>query len=241
MLQNSELIHDLFTPLTDKLAMVRNWPGINPKEVDEALKTAVYNGTIIGYEAEVPKNRHLDIVITPYRESVAATACYLRDRMEEVHGDRYWQWPEAYNENIDENRIKLIDGAAPFTPNRIVIEVVDFGTNWDRQIGLIAQEVQKVQADTLAGFAVIANASQSPRWVEQMDGHTVPYALAALLLLNVPRCGSWSFMPKVCDGGGKAELDGYHVEDRCCHALPVLRKYPDIVGEIGDMLLKDLR
>ncbi|HRH32368.1 MAG TPA: hypothetical protein PLK06_03515, partial [bacterium] len=221
-----KLIHEHFTPLADKLAMVKEWPGINPDDVEAALATAMENGTIAGYESEVPKNKHLDIVVTPYRESVAATLVYLRDRMKEAHGDRYWQWPEAYDDNVDENRVKLIDGAAPFIPNRIVIEVVDFGANWNRKDGLILESVQKAQASKLAGFAVIANASQSPRWVQKMDGETVPYALAAALLLSVPGHDSWRYSPNVWHNGGRAKLYGYHVEDQFnYHAMPVLQEY----------------
>lgn len=216
-----KLIHGRFTPLADKIAMVKTWPDINPADVDVALATAMENGTIAGYEAEVGKNPFLDIVVTVYRASIPATVVYARERMREAWGEKYSEWEEAYAENVDDDRVKAIEGAKTFTPNRIVIEVVDFGANWDRQNGIVLETVQKAQAPKLADFAVIYNAVQSPKWVEQMDGEKVPYALVAALLLNVPGDASWRYSPRVWCSGGKAKLYGSHVELKfCSFAMP---------------------
>lgn len=220
------LIHDRFTPLADKVAMVKSWPGITSEEVDAALLTAQENGTIAGYEAEVGKNPFLDIVITVYRESLPATLIYARERMKEAWGDKYSEWEAAYAQGVDDDRVKAIPGAKQFTPNRIVIEVVDLGANWNRKDGIVLEEVQKAQAPKLADFAVIYDAIQSPKWVEQMDGDNVPYALVAALLLNVPGFDSWRCSPSVWRFGDGAKLRGCHVEVRFYDgAMPVLREY----------------
>ena len=220
------LLHGRFAPLQDKIAQVKSWPGINPADVDAAVALAMENGTIAGYEAESGKNPLLGIVITVYRESVPATLLYARDRMRESHGDRYYQRNAAYAEGVNEKRVKLLEGSKPFTPNRIVVEVVDLGANWNRKDGVIGRNVQKAQASQLASFAVLYAASQSPEWVRQMDGEKVPYALAAALLLNVPGCDGWACMPSVWRNGAEVRLDGSHVDGRFHYvAFPVLREY----------------
>ena len=220
------LIHGRFTPLADKLEMIKSWPGIKPEDVDAALKAAMENGTIAGYETEVGKNPFLDILVTVYRESIPATLVYARERMQEAWGEKYYEWTEAYAQNVDDERVKAVPGAKPFIPNRIVIEVVDFGANWNRKDGLILEDVQKAQAPQLADFAVIYNAVQSPEWLRQMDGEKVPYALVAALLLSVPGGDSWRYSPSVWHRGGKAGLGGDHVGHRFDdRAVPVLREY----------------
>lgn len=219
------LVHSRFTPLADKLAMVKTWPGINPDAVDGAFATAQENGTIAGYNVEVDKNPLLDNVIVVYRESLPATLIYACERMKEAWGDEYCEWAEAYAQNVDENRVQAIPNAKPFIPNQIVIEVVDFGANWDRKSGTVVETVQKAQAGQLADFAVIYNAIQSPKWVEQMDGVNVPYAFVAALLLSVPAYDSWRYSPHVWRGGGKALLHGSHVESHFSYAMPVFRRY----------------
>jgi len=220
------LVHGRFTPLADKLAMVKTWLGINPEDVDAAFATATENGTIAGYESEVAGNPLLDIVVTVYRESIPATLIYVRERMREAWGEKYSEWEAAYAQGVDDDRVKAIPGAKQFVPNRIVIEVVDLGANWNRKDGIVLEEVQKAQAPKLADFAVIYDAIQSPKWVEQMDGDNVPYALVPALLLNVPGYGSWRDSPFVWRYGGRAELGGLHVEGRFDgDAMPVLREY----------------
>lgn len=216
------LVHSRFAPLANKIAQVKSWPGINPADVDAAVALATANGTIAGYEAEVDKSPFLDVVVTVYRESVPATLLYARDRMREVYGDHYYQWDAAYAEGVDKKRVKLLKGSKPFTPNRIVVEVVDLGANWNRKDGVIGRDVQRAQAAQLAGFAVLYAVSQSPEWIRQMDGEKVPYAIAAALLLSVPG----TCMPYVWSNGASAELGGSPVDTRCDDsAFPVLREY----------------
>ena len=220
------LIHGRFTPLADKLEVVKTWPDINPADVDTAFALATENGTIAGYNAEVGKNVHLDAVVTCYRESLPATLLYGRDRMKDTWGDKYSEWTEAYAQGVDEKRVQAIPGAKPFVPNRVVIEVVDFGANWNKRDGTKLKDVQKAQAGQLADFAVLFNASQSPEWVQQMDGTNVPHAIMAALLLSVPEYGAQSHSPFVWRNGGRAKLSGSHVGFRFSEgAMPVFREY----------------
>jgi hypothetical protein len=221
-----KLIHGRFTPLRDKLELVKSWPGINSEDVDVAFKAAMNNGTIVGYEREVGENPFLDIVVTVYRESIPATLMYACERMQEAWGERYYEWTEAYAQGVDDDRVKAIPGAKPFTPNRIVVEVVDFGANWNRHNGLILEDVQKARTHKLADFAVIYNAVQSPKWLEQMDGEEVPYALMAALLLNVPGRDSWRISPELWCRDDKVRLTGDHVETQFTdYAAPLLCEY----------------
>ena len=212
-----------FTPLADKIKTVKAWPGVNPADVDAAFEMAKEDGTIAGYEAEVGASPLLDIVVTVYRGSVHATLAYLYARWCDRYGSDN-AWKEAYAGVIGENRVKLIPGASPFIPNRIAIEVVDFGANWDRENGLVLETIQKTQAVNLAGFAVICNGIQSPDWVKQMNGKDTPYAIAGALLLTVP--GYRVYSPFVWRDGRGAGLRGGGVDGRFYgSAVPVLRKY----------------
>jgi hypothetical protein len=220
------LIHGRFTPLADKIAMVKSWPDINPADVDAAVALARENGTIAGFKAESPDNPLLDLVIVVYRESLPATLLYGRALMMETFEGRYAEWEEAYAGGVDHERVELIPGACEFRPNTIEVQAVDFGANWDRQHGNVLSDVQKAQAGALADFAGLFNASQSPKWVEQMDGKTVPYTILAALLLSVPGYGVRSYSPSVWHRGGKAKLFGIHVDSRFREvSMAVIRKY----------------
>jgi len=220
------LIHGRFTPLADKVEMVKSWPGINPADVDVAVALAHENGTIAGFEAESPDNPLLDLVIVVYRESLPATLLYGRARFMEAFEGRYVEWREAYASGVDDKRIELIPGAREFRPNTIEVQAVDFGANWDRQHGNVLRDVQRAQAGQLEDFAALFNASQSPKWVEQMDGKTVPYTILAALLLSVPGYDARSNSPYVWHDGDEAELSGDHVDDRFRgHSMAVIRKY----------------
>lgn len=220
------LVHGRFNPLTDKIAMVKSWPGVNPVDVDAAFEAAKADGTIALFEAESPKNELLDIVIVVYLSTLWETLLYARERMRETWGEeKYSEWAAAYAQDVDENRIKAILGAKPFIPNRIVFEVVDFGANWNPKDGTVLFEVQKTQVGQLADFAVIYEASESPKWVEQMNGTKVPYAIAAALLLSVPGSDGWSYSPDVWRSDGRAKLYGRYVDSRFYrHAMPVRRE-----------------
>jgi len=220
------LIHGRFAPLADKVAMVKGWPGIKPDDVDAAVALARENGTIAGFKAESPNNPLLDLVIVPYRESIPATLLYGRARMMEAWGDKYDEWKAAYASGVDDKRVELITGAREFKPNTIQVQAVDFGANWDRQHGNVLGDIQRAQAGQLADFAGLFNASQSPKWVEQMDGKVVPYTILAALLLSVPSYDARSLSPGVWHGGGRAELSGDHVDGRFHEdCVAVIRKY----------------
>ena len=221
------LVHGRFTKLADKIAMVKSWPGVKPADVDAAFEAAKADGTIAGFEAESPRNHLLDIVIVVYLATLWETLLYARERMRETWGeDKYNEWEAVYAQGVDENRIKAIVGAKPFVPNRIVIEVVDFGANWNPKDGTVLAEVQKTQADQLADFAGIYNASESPKWVEQMDGKKVPYSIAAALLFNIPDFSGWFDSPGVWLNEVGARLSGACVDDRFHKdAMPVRKVF----------------
>ncbi|NQV12312.1 hypothetical protein HQ524_03030 [Candidatus Uhrbacteria bacterium] len=220
------LVHGRFTPFADKIAMVKAWNGVDPKDVTAAVELADRNGTIAGFKAESPDNPLLDLVIVPCRENVPTTLLYGRKHMKEAFDGRFDEWEVAYAQGVDENRVKLIPGAREFRPNTIVVQAVDFGANWDLENGNVLHDVQEAQAGKLADFAGLFNASQSPKWVEQMDGTNVPYAILAALLLSVPDYDSWAYSPDVWHDAGGAKLHGDHVGSRFHgHSMAVVREY----------------
>ena len=206
-----------FTPLADKIALVKSWPGINPNEVDAAVALAHEDGTIAGFETESPDNPLLDLVIVIYRNDVPATLRYGRARMREVWNDHYIEWADAYEQGVDDKRVELIPGASAFKPNTIVVQAVDFGANWHPDDGCpFLEDIQMSQAGRLADFATLFNASQSPNWVEQMDGVSVPFTILAALLINAPRSGLSVRSPVIWHDKKYHEMGfgGFNIYDR---------------------------
>ena len=195
------LIHGRFTPLADKLQVVKTWPDINPADVDTAFALATENGTIAGYNAEVGKNVHLDAVVTCYRESLPATLLYGRDRMKDTWGDKYSEWTEAYAQGVDEKRVQAIPGAKPFVPNRVVIEVVDFGANWNKRDGTKLKDVQKAFRDD---------------FLDELPPHAVDLSKPVLSALRRPK----TFMDPDSAATFYATADFKAFLDLCSRNLP---------------------
>lgn len=213
------LIHERFTPLAEVLEAVKRYPGVTEADVEKALAEATESGRLARYEEESPKNPLLVTVVTVYRASVPETLCYARDRMADAFGDTFTQWEEAYVEGVDENRVRLLEGA-PDHRNCVRIEVVDLGAHWDLKNGFIPKNVRSPKSAT---FAVIYAAAQNPEWVRQMNGRDVPYALSGGLELNVPGRGLWASLPYVWRSGDEAGLDGHWLGRRYRgYALPCL-------------------
>lgn len=198
------LIHGRFTPLAEVLEAVKRYPSVTEADIALALEEAQRSGRLARYEEASPKNPLLTPVVTVYRATVPETLCYARDRMAEAFGDTFAQWEEAYGSGVDENRVRLLEGA-PDHRNCIRIEVVDLGAHWDPKNGFIPKDVRSIKSAT---FTVIYAAAQNPEWVRQMNGRDVPYALSGGLELNVPGYDLWARLPDVWHRGGEAGLDG---------------------------------
>lgn len=207
-------VRSLFTPIAEKVEMVKTWPVIRSwseserKKIDRAYAEAFRRGVFARYERGVQTNPFLDVVIDITFANVPETLNFAHTRMKTAHHGKYVEWKEAFDRSVDDDRVKLIAGARPFVPNRVTFELVDFAANWDRTDGVLATKVQAEQADRLAGFAVLYGASQNPRWVQNMDGDRVPYALASTLLVNAPGAEAWQYSPVVCNSREGVELGG---------------------------------
>lgn len=198
------LIHGRFTPLAEKLEVVKRYPGVTEADITAALETARSSGRLARYEEASPENSLLDVVVTVYRASVPETLLYARDRMRDTFGDAFAQWEDVYGQNVDENRVRLLEGV-PDHQNCVRIEVVDLGAHWDPKNGFIPKGVRSVKSAT---FAAIYAVAQNSEWFRQMDGKTVPYALVGGLELNVPGNDLWADLPNVWHNGARAKLDG---------------------------------
>ena len=216
---SQEFVHGRFTSLEDKIKMVKRWQGVNPKDIDDALAVAVKDGTISGYESEVARNPFLDIVVVIYLESVQST---------------FWYAVTGLGDYIrrDVEDIKLIEGTELFIPNQIRIEVVDFGALVFHKNDHITH-VQKQYASQLAHFAVLYNARQSPKWIEQTrygDDDTLPYfATATSLLLRKRGKNEWNSTPQIeCRHLGRAEVMCTNIGNVGAGnrvAMPIYRRY----------------
>lgn len=207
-----QLRHGRFTPLADKLDLVRSWPGVQEDQIDAAQKEFASSERRRRYEAEMEKKPFLEVVATVYRASIPETLVYARDRYREAFDrDHFAQWEEAYGGEVDDNRGRLFKGV-PDHRNCIRIEVVDLAANWNREDGFIPRDVRDSNS---AAFAVIYAAAQSPAWVRQMDGEKVPYAFVGGLELNVPGYDEWMVVPRVwfSQGIDRARLRAHRCDD----------------------------
>ncbi|MFC1638912.1 hypothetical protein ACFL26_01420 [Patescibacteria group bacterium] len=212
------LVHGRFTPLDRKLELVRSWPGVTGDDIDRALRAG--RAAIDLFNRESAGNQLLDLVVCRYLPTAWETLSYARDRMREAHGDRFWQWGDAYGSSL-ENRVRYLKGiTAPTSGLRV--EVVDLGANFDPANGTVPTDVR---GPASAHAAVVYAAAQDPEWVRQADGRNVPYALAAGFELDVPGFDRWSDSPYVCRLGVEARLSAHHLGDRYhSAALPSLRE-----------------
>ncbi|MFH1046770.1 MAG: hypothetical protein V1738_00560 [Patescibacteria group bacterium] len=212
------LIHGRFNSLEDKLALVCGWPGVTEEMVQAALEEG--KERIALFERESPANSLLDIVVSVYLPTAYGTFSYARDRMRETFGEEFWQWEDAYAE-ISPDRVRWLDGVAVPLPG-VRIEVVDLGANFDSENGMVPAEKRGPHS---AHAAVIYAAAQDPEWIQQMDGASVPYAIAAGLELDIPGYDRWSDSPFVHRDGDGARLNADHVGDGYHRtALPSLRE-----------------
>jgi len=213
------LIHGRFNPLEDKLARVRDWW---PDVTEEMLQTALEEGKerIALFERESPGNSLLDIVVSVYKPTAHETLAYARDRLRETFGDTFRQWDGAYAD-IGPDRVRWLDGVA-VPPPGVRIEVVDLGADFDPENGMVPAETRRPNS---AHAAVIYAAAQDPEWIWQMDGASVPYAIAAGFELDVPGDDRWSDSPRVYRSGDGACLRAGRVGGRYrAAALPSLRE-----------------
>jgi len=220
------LIHEIWTPLNDIVEIARGYDGVSGDQIDFMLKTARENGLVDGFEAESPKNPLLAPVVVKNCETVPATLLFGRELMRQEWGEKYSEWEAAYAQGVDDKRVKPVEGAPLFEPNKLTLQIVDFGANWNPLDGTVLKDVQAAQAGKLAGFEVIFAPSQHPEWFRQMDGEKIPFAIAAALLLSVPGRDEWSLSPSVWHGHDRARLDGCRVGDRFrSYAVPVRREF----------------
>ncbi|MEA3249754.1 MAG: hypothetical protein U9Q03_05375 [Patescibacteria group bacterium] len=211
------LIHGRFNTLEDKLAMVRDWPGVTDGDIRRALEEG--EDRIALFERESPDNPLLDIVVSIYKPTVHETLAYARDRMREAFGKEFWQWDELYAD-IGPDRVRWLKDVSVPTGG-VRIEVVDLGANFDPEDGMVPE---KTRGSDSAHSAVIYAAAQDLEWVRQMDGASVPYAIAAGLELRLPGCDRWSRAPFVYRDGDEAYLRARHVRHGYHFtALPSLR------------------
>lgn len=205
------LIHDLFTPLVDKLKLVRSYPGVTAEQIAAAVEEYDASERKKSYDAAIETHLLLDTVVTVYRESVPATLLYARERMRDTFGeDHFDELDEAYAQGVDDERVRLLQGI-PDLRNCVRIEVVDLGAHFNPKDGFIPKDIR---GSCSATFAVIYAAAQNPEWVWQMDSSKVPFALVGGLELNVPGFDEWSGIPHVWPCGGKAMLYGNHCGKR---------------------------
>lgn len=218
------LIHGRFNSLEDKIEMVKRWPGIAERfsETDFARVVEEASDRLARFERESPEHPLLDVVVSVYFDTPHETFAYARDRMRDTFAEKFWQWPDAYDSDIDANRSALIEGIANYR-NCIRVEIIDLGANWKLNDEMIPKDTCGKNS---AHAGVIYAAAQDPEWVRQMNlDQGVPYAIAGGYKLNVPCDDPWTRVPGVYfdHDDGNAGLSAFWFDDSSCEtALPVL-------------------
>lgn len=201
--------------IEDILGQVRSWPGINVDQVNMAYRRALDDGTIDFYKNEAGSNPQYGLVLTPNLDDLASTFQYAVERLKEVFGPCFTQWPKAYHQPMTTDRIRSVQGSPLFVPGRIKFEIVDFGAYWNAEQAFYPDALMHEKPRDLAGVQVLFAASQHPNWIRRMDGSTNPFTLAPALLLNTDNQHPWSTTPRIWKDGEKIDLDASHIQAQC--------------------------
>ena len=178
-----------FHTLDQKLAMVRDWPGVTGAMIDEAVRQA--DGRIVWFEMERWQNPHINIVVSRYLPTPLDTFMYVMDRLVEEFGEEIeFLWKgEVFPSKVrylDEDPRKV------WSHRRVDclrIEVVDLGDNYNPNRGTVVADTRGPDS---AGFAALYSAIQDPEWVRQTETPSVPSVLACGIEMEVTGVEGWS-------------------------------------------------
>lgn len=107
------------------------------------------------------------VTLVPYLDTVQTTFDGLWRAVEARHANT-WRWEELKSGSLN---LKLLDGIVH--PGRCLRwETIDLAANWDQENGIRPRDVRNAQSPH-AG--ILAAAAIHTRWVEAMDGETVPF------------------------------------------------------------------
>jgi hypothetical protein len=186
--------------------MVREYDGMTGDRIDRMMRTAHEGVQIERFKVEAQKNRFLAPVIVPRGSSLFETLLLGRVLMKKQWGRRYDEFKEAYDGGLSEERVRLVLGAPAFIPHELTLRFVDFSANWSPSPGIAIRETYHDHVNRLTALETLFAANQHPRWVEQMDGENVPFAVDGALLLNVRGSQPWAFSPRIWFGDGRVKL-----------------------------------
>jgi hypothetical protein len=140
-------------------------------------------------------------VLVPYLGKVGDTFDALWDVVESVY-DEHWRNPGLKS---DKRHLRLLEGIEH--PGKCLRwEIIDLGAHHEPKNG---REVRNVRGAGSAHAGVLAALAHFPKWVEAMDGETVPYVDIAGYEACVDGYDPWRFVPYVDRDGAEVELDVY--------------------------------
>ena len=189
-----QLIHGRFHTLQDKIQMVKSWPGIDGRFIEEdftrAVEKAQDSGLLKRFEAASATNDLLDVVVSVYLADHIETFNYGLSRVQTALGmnGAPFAWSEGYGSGLKQ-RLRLFKGIDE-EPNTIKVEVIDTGAYWNVVRGCVPKNSRSKRS---AHVPVLFAGAQDPDWVRQM-GPDVPCALMGGYVLTVPHqggAGAW--------------------------------------------------
>lgn len=160
------------------------------------------------------------LVLVPYLDTVQETFDGLWKAIQSRHTNTY-RWEQSKS---DPDNLRLLEGITHFG-KCLQWEAIDLGANWDQENGIAPRDVRNTQSPH-AG--VLAAAALHTKWVEAMDGTTVPYVWLPGYQCNVN--ARWSAVPwlhflqflrqvQLCHDGGGNHSQNFAVP--ACLGVPV--------------------
>ncbi len=138
-------------------------------------------------------------VLVPYLGKVGDTFDALWDVVESVY-DEHWRNPGLKS---DKRHLRLLEGIEH--PGKCLRwEIINLGAHHEPKNG---REVRNVRGAGSAHAGVLAAVAHFPKWVEAMDGETVPYADIAGYQACVGGYGPWRDVPCIGRSGAGVGLD----------------------------------
>ncbi len=99
-----------------------------------------------------------------------------------------WRWDAVLS---DEKHLQLLPGIT--FQRGLRWQVMDLAANWDKQNGIRPLDVRDPKVSPHS--SILWAASYFPKWVQTMDGESVPFVWLPGYQLTVPGRRPWSFVP----------------------------------------------
>jgi hypothetical protein len=178
-----DLIYGLFMPAAFQRNLVQLWNAWSEWRFTDADFAA------LGEPPAWPEDKLSAVVLDVSLDTVQQTFDEAWDCAISVQPNS-WRWEELKS---DADHLRLLPGIAHQRGLRW--RVVDLADNWDQKNGIAPANVRNPR--TSPSSAVLWAASYFSKWIQAMDGKTVPYVWIPGYQVTVAGFGQWSGVPNL--------------------------------------------